>query len=143
VKSKPVKDVAASVRQRLLNEARASNRPFQEVLQYFAMERFLYRLSVSPHAKKFILKGALMFTVWRGPASRPTKDIDLLAKMDNSVDAIVPIVREICSTAVEPDGLVFDADSVSGEIIPKWINFLPAANLHDQPLFNLVPKAPA
>jgi len=51
----PVKDLAASVRQRLLNEARASNRPFQEVLQYFAMERFLYRLSQSSHAKKFIL----------------------------------------------------------------------------------------
>jgi hypothetical protein len=114
---KPVKDIAASVRQRLLNQARTANRPFQEVLQYFAMERFLYRLSQSPHAKKFILKGALMFAVWKGPVSRPTKDIDFLGRMDNSVDAVVPIIRDVCNQAVEPDGLVFDADSVAGTLI--------------------------
>ena len=84
-----IKDVAASVRQRLLNFARASGRPFQEVLQYFAMERFLYRLSQSPHADKFELKGALMLTVWGASATRPTKDIDLLGHMSNSVDVLV------------------------------------------------------
>ena len=76
---RPIQNVAASVRQRLMNTAKASGRPFQEVLQYFAMERFLYRLSKSPHGDRFILKGALMFTVWGAPASRPTRDIDLLA----------------------------------------------------------------
>ncbi len=49
-------NIATSIRQRLLNKARATSRPFNELLQYFAMERFLYRLSVSPHAGKFVLK---------------------------------------------------------------------------------------
>ena len=85
---RPIHNVAASVRQRLMNRAKASGRPFQEVLQYFAMERFLYRLSKSPHSDRFILKGALMFTVWGAPASRPTRDIDLLAHLNNDLAAI-------------------------------------------------------
>lgn len=56
------RDLGASVRQRLLNQARLQGRPFQELLQYFAMERFLYRLSKSPFADRFILKGALLLT---------------------------------------------------------------------------------
>jgi predicted nucleotidyltransferase component of viral defense system len=73
----------ASVRQRLLNIARETGRPFQELLQYFAMERFLYRLSRSEYADRLILKGALMLTVWRAPRSRPTRDIDLLGRLKN------------------------------------------------------------
>jgi hypothetical protein len=65
----------ASVRARLQANAKETRRPFQEVLQYFAMERFLFRLSVSPHAKRLVLKGGLMLTAWRAPSSRPTKDI--------------------------------------------------------------------
>jgi len=57
---RPHKDIAASVRQRLLNHARETGRPFNELLQYFAMERFLYRLSKSPYVDNFVLKGALM-----------------------------------------------------------------------------------
>ena len=66
------RDVGAPVRQRLLNQSRAQGRPFQEVLQYFAMERFLYRLANSPFADRFVLKGALLLTAWRAPLSRPT-----------------------------------------------------------------------
>ena len=109
---RPLRNVAASVRQRLMNTARKTGRPFQEVLQYFAMERFLYRLSLSPHSERFILKGALMFTVWGAPASRPTRDIDLLGRMNNSVDVLVPVFRDVCQQAVEPDGLVFAVDSI-------------------------------
>ena len=54
------KNLPASVRQRLQNHAKEAGRPFQEVLQYFAMERFLYRLAQSHHADKFILKGAVL-----------------------------------------------------------------------------------
>ena len=67
------RNIGESVRQRLLNQARAQGRPFQELLQYFAMERFLYRLSRSRFAEQFILKGALLLTAWRAPLSRPTK----------------------------------------------------------------------
>jgi hypothetical protein len=87
------------------------------------MERFLYRLAQSPHAEKFILKGALMFTAWGGPPSRPTKDIDLLARIDNEVEAVVALMREVCSQAVEPDGLVFDVESVAGEAIKEGANY--------------------
>jgi predicted nucleotidyltransferase component of viral defense system len=104
--------VAASVRQRLTNLARETGRPFAEVLQYFVMERFLYRLSRSPHADKFVLKGALMLTVWKAPQTRPTMDIDLLGRTSNSPDSIVAIVQDVCRQEVEPDGLRFDADQV-------------------------------
>lgn len=114
-----IRDLPASVRQRLLDNARLTGRPFQEVLQYFAMERFLYRLSQSPHANTFVLKVALLFTAWGGPASRPTKDIDLLARMDNAVDAVTAVIKEVCSLKVQPDGLVFDLESVSGEAIKE------------------------
>ena len=74
------RNVGASVRQRLLNKARAESRPFQELLQYYAMERFLYRLAQSPHARHFVLKGALLLTAWRAPFSRPTMGIDLAGR---------------------------------------------------------------
>ena len=77
------KNIAASVHQRLLNKSRESSRPFNELLQHFAIERFIYRLSKSPHADRFILKGALMFAAWTGLMSRPTMDIDLLGKIED------------------------------------------------------------
>jgi hypothetical protein len=113
------KNLPASVRQRLTSKAKETQRPFQELLQYFAMERFLYRLSRSRHSQKFILKGALMFTAWGGPLSRPTRDIDLLARMDNAVETVVALIREICAQEVEPDGLVFDVESVAGAVIKE------------------------
>ena len=82
------KNIAASVHQRLLNKARKSSRPFNEILQYFAIERFIYRLCKSPYADRFVLKGALMFSAWTGLMYRPTMDIDLLGNIDNSIDLI-------------------------------------------------------
>lgn len=112
-----VKNMGASVRQRLLNHAKASGRPFAEALQYYAMERFLYRLSVSPHVETFTLKGALLLTAWRAPISRPTMDIDLLGRTDNAVDTIVTLMREISQWAVSDDGIVFEPTSFAGEAI--------------------------
>jgi len=114
-----VKDVAASVRGRLQTNAKDTGRPFQEVLQYFAMERFLFRLSQSQHAEKFVLKGGLMLTAWRAPSSRPTKDIDFLARMPNDVDAVVQVVHEVCEQEVEHDGLEFDVASLEGRVIKE------------------------
>jgi hypothetical protein len=110
-------NVPASVHQRLLNKARETDRPFNELLQYYAMERFLYRLSNSPHSEKFILKGALMLTVWEAPIGRPTMDIDMLGQTENSVEGVVSLVQDVCNQEVEPDGTVFDPDSVFGERI--------------------------
>ena len=114
------KNIGASVRQRLLNKARETGRPFGELLQYFAMERFLYRLSRSEYADKFVLKGALMLTAWNAPLLRPTMDIDLLGTTGNDLGAMAAIVRQICAGHVEPDdGLVFDAATVQGERIAE------------------------
>lgn len=106
------RDLAASVRQRLLNQAHAQNRPFPELLQYYAMERFLYRLMQSAHASKFVLKGALLLVAWRAPLSRSTVDIDLLGRTSNELEAIRRIITEICELEVLPDGLAFDPKSV-------------------------------
>jgi len=113
------KNIAASVRQRLLDKARETGRPFNELLQYFAMERFLYRLSRSPYANKFVLKGALMLIVWEAPLSRPTMDIDLLGRIDNSIETIVEVTRQICRHEVEPDGIVFDVTGIEAENIAE------------------------
>jgi predicted nucleotidyltransferase component of viral defense system len=112
-----VKNMGASVRQRLLNHAKAKGRPFAEVLQYYAMERFLYRLSVSPHVENFTLKGALLLTAWQAPISRPTMDIDLLGRTDNAVDTTVKVMREISQLVVADDGISFDLASFTGEVI--------------------------
>jgi hypothetical protein len=84
------KDIVASVRQRLLNKARESNRSFNELPQYYARERFLLRLGVSEHAKKLVLEGALVFMAWGTPLSQPTTDIDLLGRTDNAIDEVNP-----------------------------------------------------
>jgi predicted nucleotidyltransferase component of viral defense system len=114
-----ITNVAASVRQRLLNLARASKRPFNEVLQHFAMERFLYRLAASRYRDRFVLKGALMLMVWDVPISRPTMDIDLLAQIDNEIDVLTPVAREVCEQQVAPDGMVFDAKTVEASRIAE------------------------
>ena len=102
------RDLAASVRQRLLNQAQGQDRPFQEMLQYFAMERFLYRLSISAHRDRFVLKGALLLTAWRAPQSRPTVDIDFAGRTSNEPVHIREMIQQICSIDIVPDGLQFD-----------------------------------
>lgn len=111
------RNVPASVRQRLLNRARNDGRPFNELLQYYAMERYLYRLSRSRHGSRFVLKGALLLRVWDAPLGRPTMDIDLLGMTDNDVDAIERQVLEVLREPVVEDGLVFDAESVEAQRI--------------------------
>ncbi len=123
MKRRELRNVPASIRQRLLNQARSSGRPFNELLQYFAMERYLYRLSRSSHAGKFVLKGALVFSSWRVSPIRPTKDIDFLGRLPNEIDEVAAIVKEICQQAVEPDGLIFDPSSVAGERIAEQAEY--------------------
>lgn len=106
------RDIGASVRQRLLNKSRTQGRPFQELLQYFAMERFLYRLAKSPYSDRFVLKGALLLTAWRAPQSRPTIDIDLEGRVNNQLDHIKDVVATVCGVDVEPDGIAFNRTSI-------------------------------
>lgn len=92
---KDIKNIQASIRARLQNKAKETNRPFSKILQYYGMERFLYRFSRSKYADKFILKGALMFTVWQIPERRTTIDIDFLTHYDNQIAAIKKVIKDI------------------------------------------------
>ena len=120
--SKGTRNIAASVRQKLKNQAAQDKRPFAELLQYYAMERFLYRLTQSKHADRFILKGALMLRVWQSSEystqSRPTMDIDMLGKTSNEVDSICAQIADIISVDTD-DGLAFDPGTIRGEIIKE------------------------
>lgn len=116
-------NTAASIHQRILNKAASEHRPFNELLQYYAMERFLYRLGESPHCIHFVLKGALVFLAWRAPLTRPTRDMDFLGYTNNSVDHLVHIVQEVCAQPVEADGMAFDLASVQGEVIKEEADY--------------------
>jgi predicted nucleotidyltransferase component of viral defense system len=116
---KPIKNIPASVRQRLLNKAKQDRRPFNELLQYYGMERFLYRLSQSPYAEQFVLKGGLMLRVWQVSESRPTMDIDMLGRTSNESNQIVRQMEEILTLGVVPDGMTFDVASIQTEPITK------------------------
>ncbi|OGF48791.1 MAG: hypothetical protein A2044_08800 [Candidatus Firestonebacteria bacterium GWA2_43_8] len=118
-----VKNIAASVKARLFNKAEETNRQFAEVLQYFGMERLLYRLSKSKYSDNFILKGALMFTVWQIPERRTTLDIDFLARYDNQIISIENVMKDICEVKVEQDGLVFDPGTVKGQRIKEGADY--------------------
>ena len=109
-----VKNGAASVRQRLLHKSRSDARPFQELVQYYAMERFLYRLTKSQHANQFILKGALLLQIWQKPEIRSTMDIDLLGRASNTESDLISNVINIIS--VDVDHVVMQVKKFIGPI---------------------------
>jgi len=111
-------DLAASVRARLLNIAKAEQSDFNSVLVRYALERFLYRLGQSAHADHFVLKGAMLFNLWYAMPHRPTRDVDLLGFGPSDLGAIAQAFREIVTVTAE-DGIVFDAASVRVEEIRK------------------------
>ena len=119
----PLKNISASVHQRLLNLARETKRPFNELLQYFAIERFLFRFSRSEYADRYVLKGAQMLQAWNAPLARPTMDIDMLGRKPSTVPALENVIRDVIAVEVEPDGVVFDLKTVSGEVIVKSADY--------------------
>jgi predicted nucleotidyltransferase component of viral defense system len=112
------KDIGASVRARLLNLAKAQGVDFNQVLVRFALERILFRMSQSAHADRFLLKGALLFSLWYDMPHRPTRDADLLGFGPSDLDSIAQTFRDIASIDVD-DGMVFDPASVTAEEIRK------------------------
>jgi hypothetical protein len=109
---------AASVRARLLNLAKAQNADFNQALVRFALERMLYRLSQSSHADRFLLKGALLFTLWYDMPHRATRDADLLGFGASDLQSVTATFRDIANVRVD-DGIVFDPSSVVAEEIRK------------------------
>lgn len=118
--SKQIKDVAASVRGRLVNIAVRERRAFDSVLLLYMQERLLYRLSISEFSSKFVLKGGLLMFMLTEYKGRPTKDIDLLAQqISNDKDDIKNIFLSVCSINYEDDGLIFNGDDIEVEDIKE------------------------
>lgn len=117
VKRKAPVNLAASVGHRLRNIAKAQGEQLQNVLNRYGLERLLYRLSQSSHRERFVLKGALLFTLWSEEPHRRTRDLDLLGFGAEQIAEWEQVFREICGVSVEADGLEMLAASVRGEII--------------------------
>ncbi|RSZ29457.1 nucleotidyl transferase AbiEii/AbiGii toxin family protein [Variovorax beijingensis] len=112
------RNLAASVRARLKQRANATKQDFNLTLTRYGLERLLYRLSVSPHAANYLLKGALLFSLWYDQPHRPTRDADLLGFGPDDIDTAILAFREICQIEVD-DGIAFDTASVRGSVIRK------------------------
>ncbi len=111
------KDIAASVRQRLLNIAKEQEEDFNLILTRYGLERMLYRLSQSEWRDKFLLKGAMLFALWHDEPHRPTRDADFLGFVNPDIDNITAIFQSLCSITVDDDGLKFDPETVTAEEI--------------------------
>ena len=106
--------LTTSIKARLKNKAREQGRPFNDILQFYIIERFLYRLAQSAYAERFVLKGALVLIALDVPSLRPTRDIDLLGQTKNDLQHIADIFRQICLLQLPvADGVWFDSDSIS------------------------------
>src|SRR5262249_49584430 len=105
-------NVAASIRQRLLNLSREKGEDFTLMLVRDAAERFLYRLSRSAHAEHFILKGALLLATRLNRPYRSTRDLDFLELGEVSKTGLAEAIAEIIKTEVEDDGLTFLLDTL-------------------------------
>ena len=103
---------ALSILQRLRKYARDTNRRPSEIFRYYAIERFLYRLSLSTHASRFFLKGGLMLKAWQISRHRATLDIDLLGKTSNTLENIQKIIEDICKKDVVQDGVRYETSGL-------------------------------
>ena len=115
--ARELRNVGASVRARLLERARRDGADFQNLLTRYALERLLYRLSVSPARDCFVLKGAMLFAAWLDDPFRPTGDLDLLGFGDDEVAQIAATFREVCALEDPDDGVTFDLDALAATVI--------------------------
>lgn len=102
------KNIGASVRARLLNLSKERNQPFDILLTRYVLERLLYRLSITKHRERFVLKGAMLMAIWFDDPQRPTRDLDLLGFGAAEPEAMLDVFREICAVTAD-DGVIFDA----------------------------------
>lgn len=117
--NRPPRDMGASVRHRLLNLSRQRGEDFQFLLTRYGLERLLYRLAKSAHARTFVLKGAALFQLWTGQPHRSTRDLDLLGHGTPDPERIRMVFQEVCSAAVENDGLIFLTDGIQAAPIKE------------------------
>jgi hypothetical protein len=101
-----------SIQARLKKAAQEAGRPFAEVLELYAVERFLHRLGRSPHSERFVLQGAILLRHWLGADTRPTRDVDLLGPVDLDEDALRQVLEALLTLDVKEDGITFDTASI-------------------------------
>jgi len=108
---KPKRNMGASVRRRLINIASERNQPFERLLTRFVHERLLYRLCMTKHRDRFLLKGAMLMMTWFDDPFRPTRDLDLLGTGDSDPDAVIKVFQEVCAVQ-QDDGVEFDVGAL-------------------------------
>ena len=113
--NKPRANVAASVRARLLQLRAVTGEDYNQLLVRYCIERLLYRLSVSEHRERFILKGAMLFVLWKGSPHRQTRDVDFLGYGSAEPAVVAETFRNLCKQPVVDDGVVFEPESVAVE----------------------------
>lgn len=113
---KPLKNVGASVGVRLLNLSKERNEPYDLLLMQYALERLLYRLSISKYEERFALKGAMLLRYWLHDRHRLTRDLDLLGFGESGPQLTLGFFKEICE-AQAVDGVTFDAGSLEVDTV--------------------------
>ena len=114
---RPLQNVGASVRARLLNRSRESGEDFQFLLQRYAAERFLYRLGTCPHRERYVLKGATLLALWSEAVYRPTRDLDFTGYGSRLPNDVRSAIRDICAVPVADDGITFNSETIRIETI--------------------------
>lgn len=120
--AKATRDIGAAIRARLHNLARERGQVFDLLLTRYALERLLYRLSLSAYRNRFVLKGAMLITTWFEDPHRPTRDLDLLGYGDSSAEAMSSVWKEICKIAVD-DGITFDSEALRIDPIREELEY--------------------
>ena len=117
-----LRNVGGSVRQRLLNLSRAGGAPFDILLIRYVLERLLYRLTLTPHADRFALKGAMPVTSWFPDPHRQTRDLDLLGFGAPDAETLLAIFRDVCAVSLE-DGVEIDAAGLRAHAIRETLEY--------------------
>ena len=118
---KPI-NIGASIRARLQTLARQRGQPFQVLLTRLVLERLLYRLSLTAHRERFVLKGAMLMASWFQDALRPTRDLDLLGFGDPGAEAVLAVFREVCAVPID-DGIIYDVNALTAEPIREELEY--------------------
>jgi predicted nucleotidyltransferase component of viral defense system len=118
-----IRNLPASILARLKTRARDRGQVFNEVLVYYVLERFLYRLSRSKHRDQFVLKGALAMLTWPVAPARATRDIDLRASAPADPQQMMQVFRQVCLQEVEADGVEFDPELMRAEVIVEQARY--------------------
>jgi predicted nucleotidyltransferase component of viral defense system len=118
----PLRNVGASVRQRLLNLSRTDGVAFDILLTRYVLERLLYRLTLTPHGERFVLKGAMLLTTWLADAFRQTRDIDLLGFGSSAPDVMLAVFKEVCAVTLD-DGVEIDVDGLRVDAIREALEY--------------------